>query len=435
MSQIREFKKLLGVILHMLTRAMKLTHAGVFLLEERSERYAVAAMRPRSHTKPDETLASDDMVIQWLKEEQAPLVREEISQLAHGQRNGSVLLSRLEEQLRQLGAAVVVPSFAEHRLIGFLVLGEKRTGAMYTQDDLRMLQTLANQAALAIENARFYEHEKERQAALFHTASLSDLGTMASSMSHQVNNRFNVVTVTASLRKEQLKQLLERNGSDVAALRKALEDDLEHFESLLEEGKAGGAIVQAIRKLVVRTQEGYKPLDICDAIQVGINVVQFKVDFDAFEFHQDVPRTLPKIMGDQAQLGEVFLNLIDNAWDAIKDKRDRLKPPNYRGEIRMTGSTITQPDPATKRVRPWLIIQVTDTGSGVKPEELNRLFIPFFTTKATAEKGTGLGLYVIKKIVEAHGGVIKAESTYRVGTTFTIQLPALEIGAHVQPAR
>jgi len=72
----------------------------------------------------------------------------------------------------------------------------------------------------------------------------------------------------------------------------------------------------------------------------------------------------------------------------------------------------------------WVVLEVEDNGIGITREELDNLFIPFFTTKATTEKGTGLGLYVIQRILQQHGGVISASSTYGVGTKFTLKLPA-----------
>jgi two-component system NtrC family sensor kinase len=121
---------------------------------------------------------------------------------------------------------------------------------------------------------------------------------------------------------------------------------------------------------------------------------------------------------------------LTNAYDAIQNKADLIQknqlPPSpsdptpYRGHIRLVGRTEETQD---KR---WVVLDVQDNGIGMTPHQLECLFIPFFTTKATSQKGTGLGLYVIRRIIERHGGTIGATSTYGVGTTFTIRLPALE---------
>jgi signal transduction histidine kinase len=294
---------------------------------------------------------------------------------------------------------------------------------MFTTEDLAVFSTLANQAAVASENARFYEEERQRQAVLFHAATLASLGTMASGMSHQVNNRFNVVSLISSIQKVKLKALLDNGASGSEELRKAIAECLEQFESLEEEAMRGGQVVASIRKLARPSTDGYKPLTLFSAVKAGMDVVQHKVRFDDLDFHLDLPEDLPPVRGDLSQLGECFLNLIDNAYDAIKTKEqlilegklqhtDEGRP--YRGSMRIRAVV---KDPRTIQV------DIADNGMGIVPEDLPKLFIPFHTTKATAEKGTGLGLYVIKQVVEAHGGTIRLQSKHGHGTTFTMELP------------
>jgi signal transduction histidine kinase len=361
----------------------------------------------------------------FLKKTSQPIVLEELkaqmgSSSTHDPQSWEN--SRVCAEMERLHASVIVPSFIEQLLIGFLVLGEKRKGQIFTTEDLIVFSTLANQAAVAIENARFYEGERDRQAALFHAATLASLGTMASSMGHQVNNRFNVVALISSSQKMKLRGLLA-NGSDFERLRKALSECLEQFESLEEEAIQGGRIVASIRKLARPSTEGHKPLALRAAIKAGMDVVQHKVHFEEFDLQLDIPDDLPSVMGDLSQLGECFLNFIDNAYDSMKTKEQlinegklpsRSGAPPYRGAILIHAWA---KDPRTVQV------VIADNGTGVHPEELRKLFIPFYTTKATAEKGTGLGLYVIKQIIEAHGGAIQAKSTYGEGMTFTIELP------------
>lgn len=415
MTQIRELQRLLEVTVRLLTSSMKLTHAAIFLWQPKTQQQVLTACHGYTTLRHGLTLKADDAIIEWLKKEQAPLVTEELPQRIPGART----LNQLVDSLKRLEASVVVPSFADEHLIGFLVLGDKKSGHMYSQDDLNVLQTLANQAALAIENARFYESEKERQAALFHTASLASLGTMASSMSHQVNNRFNVVSVTASMQRQKLEQLLHNQPHDPEALHQAVEECRAHFKSLEEEALRGGEIVSAIRKIARPSQDGYHPLDLSEAIQAAVNILQYKIHLETVDFQRSLPAELPKLKGDVAQLGECFLNLIDNAYDTIQEKTSRLKPPAYKGAIHIQARAA---DEGGKR---WLVIDVSDNGLGMDEKTREGLFVPFFTTKATAEKGTGLGLYVIKKIIEAHGGAISVTSAYGVGTTFTLRVPAL----------
>lgn len=427
MTQIRELKRLLNLIVYIITKAVKLTHAAVFL-ENTHEggAFVLSAARNRQWIESSNRVSSDDQLIELLRHAREPLVREELASEVGGEptRDAPTFRkARAVKQMEALNASVVVPSFRENHLIGFVVLGEKQRGQIFTTEDLVVFSTLANQAAVAIENARFYEEEKQRQAALFHAATLASLGTMASSMGHQVNNRFNVVSVVSSSQKYKLKQLLENGASDPAKLRQALQECHEQFASLEEEAIRGGKIVASIRKLARPSTEGHRPLQLTEAIKAGVDVVQHKIKLDQVDFEVNVPEDLPLIEGDLSQMGECFLNFVDNAYDAIKTREQLInegklsytgtKP--YRGMIQITAA-LKDPDTV------WL--DVADTGIGLEPEQVSKLFVPFYTTKATAEKGTGLGLYVIKKIIEAHRGTITLHSTYGQGTVFTIELPA-----------
>ena len=94
-----------------------------------------------------------------------------------------------------LGAAVVVPSLIRERLLGFMALGDKRSGEIYTKDDLRVFTVLANQAALAIENARFFAESQEMQEQIAQAEKMATIGTMADGLSHQINNRFHALSL------------------------------------------------------------------------------------------------------------------------------------------------------------------------------------------------------------------------------------------------
>jgi len=144
-------------------------------------------------------------------------------------------------------------------------------------------------------------------------------------------------------------------------------------------------------------------------------MVQFKVKLSEIDIIRDYPADTPKIHGNLTQLEEVFFNFIDNAYDAIIERRDTLKEEGYRGRV-----TVSVHPKDSK-----LEITIEDNGMGVKEENGKKMFTPFFTTKTSSRtKGTGLGLYVINKIItDTHKGKITFESDYQVGTRFILQLP------------
>ena len=427
MTQIHDLQRLLKLLGYLLVRAMKLEHAGIFLWDSSCDQFVlqVQVQPPCKATNPRLECGTHDALALWLTQERAPVVREEISQLADTKRSRAVSLSRLESRLKHLDAAVVVPSFVNDRMIGFLVLGRKRTGTMYSDDDLNMLQTLANQAALAIENARFYEQEGARQAELFHAQSMGALGRMGEDMSHQINQPLTVISGTAQQQMETWRRLLTQRNELPEEIRKAIERDLASLQSIHEEATAASNIIAPVRGITA-SNEADRALTLVEVITTTLPIAEYTVPFRKLDFKQELPEGLPKIWGNRPRLAQCLLNLLVNAWDAIKRKQDKLKPPpDYKGMIRLAASTMMEPDPTTKQPTQWVILAISDNGVGLKPEELRQVFIPYYTNKPTTEQLKGYGLHVISQIVQSYGGSISADSTYGMGTTFKIRLPAL----------
>jgi len=145
----------------------------------------------------------------------------------------------------------------------------------------------------------------------------------------------------------------------------------------------------------------------------AVEMVSYKIKLREIDLVKDIATGLPCLNTNIVQLQEVFFNLIDNAYDAIKERQMILNEEDYRGRIEIS----VMADQGA------LHINVQDNGIGIKSDDKRKVFTPFFTTKATSKKGTGLGLYVIQKIIAAHNGQIRINSVYRSGTCFTVSLP------------
>lgn len=422
MTRIRQLPRLLRLTAGILSRAVGLTHVSIYLQDEEDKRYIRQVAKGKDGASVGVGLGLDDPLIKYLLVHKNAIVLEEF----HVQRQQveDPGLREVEISLRRLGAALVIPSFIHDQLLGFVVMGTKRSGQIYTDDDIKVLMTLSNQAALAIENARFYETEKERQAEMFHTAQLASLGTMAGSMSHQINNRFYVESVVAGAQRTLWQEV------DLAGVpehvRELAQKTIVAFQKIEADAIRGGDIAKTLLNFSKPGKMDRTAFP--EIIKLAADLAQYRVKFEEIDFESVVSNPSPLLDGNKNQLTEVFYNLMSNAYDAIKSKEQKIKEgqltllagQGYKGKLAVS-ATSTAKNGAT-----WLQVVVHDNGIGIKQEDLARLFIPFFTTKATAEKGTGLGLYVIKKIVENHGGRIEVNSAYGEGTTFTIHLPAVK---------
>lgn len=138
-------------------------------------------------------------------------------------------------------------------------------------------------------------------------------------------------------------------------------------------------------------------------------MIEPQIRLDGITFSLGLPNHEMQILGDRDQLAQVFLNLLNNARDAMPD-----------GGCIIIGLSETK-----KRSMPWVSISIEDQGVGIPPEHLSRIFDPFFTTK-DQHKGTGLGLSIVHSIIEDHGGVVDVRSTIGRGTTFRVELPLCE---------
>jgi signal transduction histidine kinase len=412
MTLVKDMQRLLTLIVHILTRAVKVGHASVWLLDKDTHRFVLRAMRGHDGVAIGESVEGEHPLIQYLFKEKASIVQEELRLMLQG--GGMDHLKPVVEEMHRIGAAVMVPSFVEERLMGFLVMSEKRSGKLYSSDDLQVFEVLASQAALAIENAQFYEDLKSTQAELFQTAKMATLGQMAGGMSHQINNRFHVLTILAGTLKSTMKEL-DPTSLEAQRLRELWGKTLEILTKVEENAIRGGDIVKTLLRFSRPGKVETKPIPLQEIVAAAKDVSQYKIDMGTIDFIQEWPENLPMVIGNLNQLADSFFNLITNAYDAIQAKKEKLNLPDYRGRIAISGH------PA---VNGMVSVDIQDNGSGMTKQELEQIFVPFFTTKATAEKGTGLGLFVIKRILEHHGGNIAVSSTPGEGTTFTIFLPA-----------
>ena len=233
--------------------------------------------------------------------------------------------------------------------------------------------------------------EVERtQAQLVHSDRLSSIGEMYAGLAHEINNPLGIILT-------RVRFLLA-----TAAERQFPPDLVQDFEVI---DRHGSRIAETIRGLLAfarRTELEFAPTDVNGVIGEAVALVERPFARQGVGVELILDRSLPRVRASAQHLQQVFLNLVNNAHDAMPD-----------------GGTITL---RTYRDGSRLIAEVRDTGSGIPPEIQPRVFEPFFTTKDVG-KGTGLGLAVSYGIVRAHGGDLTVESRQGDGAVFRVVLP------------
>jgi two-component system NtrC family sensor kinase len=266
---------------------------------------------------------------------------------------------------------------------------------------------------------------------LGHTQKLESVGRLASGVAHEINTPIQFIGDSVYFLRDAivgLIQLLEfyraithsegvtMASGTIAELERAEEEAdvsylVEHvpgaIDRALEGVKRVASIVQAMREFAHPDMVEMSPADINRALRSTLEVARNEYKYIA-DLEVDFC-DLPQIICHIGDLNQVFLNLIINAAHAISD----LKIENHRGKIRV----------ATRNAGDHILIQISDSGCGIRPEIQDKIFDPFFTTKEVG-RGTGQGLAIARSIVtEKHKGRLSFESTPGEGTTFSIRLP------------
>ena len=319
-----------------------------------------------------------------------------------GQRYGDVFRQH-PDIVRVLGGAfemATLPNRAELRL--------KPTGKVigYTLSLIRNDQDEPIGAALFFKDLTHVEQLEERERL---RDRLAALGEMAAAMAHEIKNPLAGIEVMAGLLRRQVP-----DKQDAQSL----------VHDIINEAKMANAIVQEMLEFVRPVRLQLDRASLADALNNAVTMADGKAKRGSIRVDVDVPFALPKIQGDGHQLTQVFANLLINAYEALNGHGSvaltaRLLDPGEEGALLPDGM-----HPVAT-----VIVEVADDGPGVSPELTDKIFNPFFTTKA---QGSGLGLAIVRKIVDAHEGRIDVRGLNGQGTCFRVTLPVEHTDAWVR---
>jgi signal transduction histidine kinase len=331
--------------------------------------------------------------------------------------------------LARLGVEIAVPLLLRDELVGALAAGPKRSGLFYRATDVEFLRALANQAAIALENARTYEALVELNARLEHrvrerTAQLeganrelaeayaelknaevqlvqsekmASLGRLVAGVAHEINNPVSFIATSVAPLRRRLAAAAEDAPAEVVDLLAQAEE----IVGVMARGAERTAlIVKDLRSFSRLGESTRKLVDLHEGLDMSVRLLEPRWR-DRIALHRDYG-VLPPVECDAAQVNQVFVNVLANACDAIAGTG------NIWITTRAEGETVT--------------VAIRDDGVGMAPAVQARIFDPFFSTKEVGS-GTGLGLAIGHGVVAAHGGRIEVESAPGKGATFRIVLP------------
>jgi two-component system NtrC family sensor kinase len=243
---------------------------------------------------------------------------------------------------------------------------------------------------------RVYEADFKRTVAVHkmeHTNKMASVGRLAAGVAHEINNPLAIINEKAGL----CRDLLTIAGAERSEARM-----LEHVGGILRAVERCSTITRRLLGFAKHVDVVFQVLDLEEVVREVLGLLGREAQHRNIAVTVTAPEGVPRIRSDRGQLQQVFLNIINNAFDAVKDG----------GRI-----DIAFEIPSPQGVS----VVITDDGCGIPPEHLQRIFEPFYTTKK--EKGTGLGLSITYGLVQKLGGGISVRSDVGQGTSFRIGLP------------
>ena len=288
---------------------------------------------------------------------------------------------------------------------------QEKQQILTTQNEMLEKQVAERTAELA----RSLDDLKKTQTQLIQSEKLASLGELTAGIAHEIQNPLNFVNNFSELSKELIDELQEERAKpekDEGLEEELLNDISQNLEKINHHGKRASSIVRGMLEHSRSSSGKKEPTDVNaladEYLRLAYHGIRAKDKSFNADFKTDLDANMPKIPLITQDFGRVLLNLINNAFYAIKDMQGK-------GQVKVQ----------TRQIGNYVEIRVSDNGVGI-PESLKaKIFQPFFTTKPTGQ-GTGLGLSLAYDIItKGHGGTLSVETKEGEGTTFIIKLPYL----------
>ncbi|MFT7581590.1 MAG: two-component system sensor histidine kinase HydH [Myxococcota bacterium] len=306
----------------------------------------------------------------------------------------SEVIDTLTATMVELETVLTVALESDGQLLGFLNIKDERLRVGYGTDEIKAIIALAAQATLTIENSRLFDTIRERDR-------LAAIGQMAAGLAHEIRNPLGAIKGAAQL-------VTEVDAEQRAVFLGIITDEVDRLDGVVSQFLTYARPLKGLHDMI----------DVNQVIERTLTLVRADDHESQVEF-VPAPNIAP-IRSDPELLRQVILNLSRNAIEAMA--------PQGGGKLLLTTALTWRSPNKDARFREmdqlaFVRIRVEDEGPGIPPEVMERLFIPFYTTKAN---GTGLGLAICQRIIKSLGGSIEISSRAGRGTTFGLFLPVHE---------
>ncbi|UCD55698.1 MAG: GAF domain-containing protein [Candidatus Omnitrophota bacterium] len=387
---VLDLNKLVRLTVDKLSDIIKIASCGVLLLNKEKGRYELVASQGIDNRNV--VLSKDNTLAAFLNRTRSYL------SVKHQGKN-SRLPSEIIQDMNELKLELAIPLMMHNEMIGILTLGKKKSDEDYAQDDMDILLPLSRTLAIAISNAEMFDELGKTQAEAAQQEKMAVIGTLSAGINHEICNPLGIARGQCEAFLLNIKDGLYKNQSQGELLEKAKKI----MKKVLHETDRATATTKRLSNFAKPTKGLISDdINIKNEIKEVLALVGYELKLDKINIVKEIDKNLPLISADKKQLEEVFFNLIRNAAQSIEGK----------GRI-----TIRAKEKDDK-----INIEIEDTGHGISEDRIGQIFNPFYTTKEPG-KGTGLGLFIVRQVVERNHGRISVRSKVNKGTTFILEFP------------
>ena len=378
----RDLRESLNLVVRELSAIVGNKQVGIYLLDRNREELVFTAQSGFSHDffKTVSRLKMGEGVSGSVFQQKAPAVYEDYANCPH-----VIEMALKKEKIKSI---LSVPLKNKDQIMGVLNVATRKT-YHFSPNEINLMTLIGNQIAVAIESARLHEDVQESQRKVMESKRLATIGQLSANIAHEIRNPLSAIKTNIQLLSKNLKlQGFDKRRLEIAT------GEIRRLEHILEDTLDFSAPVKLNRVVS----------DVREVLDQCILLLRDKIETAGIHIARKMTRSVPNVAMDYEKMQQAVLNLMLNAIEAM--------PGGGMLELAAGFSMRLQ----KKSVR----VEIKDSGYGIAPENMEKIFEPFFSTKT---RGAGLGLANVKKIVEAHGGRIQVSSRPHRGTRMRILLP------------
>ena len=392
---VLDLDMLVNLTVNKLVQIIKLENAGILIYDEDNERYKMVASTGMDVL--GYSLREEDPIIKFLSRGNKYILMDNLSEHVD-------IYKDIKASAGMLNPALIVPLTHQDNTVGILTLGKKKSDEEFSQDDIDIILPLARTLSMAITNAQLFEELSESQAQAAQREKMAVIGTLSAGINHEICNPLGIARGQCEMFLLNMKEGIYKDKSQEELLEKAQEI----MNKVINETDRATVITRKLSSFAKPAKGNTADnVDIKEEIDQVVSLVEHDLKMDNILIKKEIEDVLPLISADKKQVQEIFFNIIRNAAQSIKEGN---------GEIRVKAFNHDK----------FVHVDVEDTGEGISKTNLGKIFNPFFTTKDPG-RGTGLGLFIVKQIVERNNGTISAKSTLGKGTTFSLTFTCAEV--------